>query len=289
MKHSSDFYKVVNAVINTLRQGNSVAYVTGGNGGSGFGLFSPNEDFDDIRNSLLSYDDCEELEDEEILADFDNELDGDKGDYVFWQLSEYGTQNPPMIQLAIVEDYYCDPGTLAELIADEQDLESAEVTQGTNGYPRGLYDVVLLKDSSLSFEQMEELADKYGVQVLSLKRKDGWQLWESEGSAYELYDYAEFMEQHDDNVVTFDSFKAYANYLRETAYELKDSNIVAEMAARAELDALADEVEKKDIKDNEFVWINTYDIKRYETDRRKVSSFSYDSSYHTLALDCSII
>ena len=180
-------------------------------------------------------------------------------------------------------------GSLAELIADEQELTTAEVTQGTNGYPRGLYDVVLLNDSKLSFEQMEKLAEKYGVQVVSLKQKAGWQFWENEGTAFDLYDYADFIEQHDDNIVIFDSFKAYADYLREAAYELKDSNIVAEMAARAELDALADKVADKKLGDNEFVWINTYDIKRYETDRQKVSSFSYDSSYHTLALDCSIV
>ena len=136
---------------------------------------------------------------------------------------------------------------------------------------------------------MKKLAEKYGVQVVSLKQKAGWQFWENEGTAFDLYDYADFIEQHDDNIVTFDSFKAYADYLRETARDMKDGNIVAEMASRAQLDALADEVDDKELGDNEFVWINTYDITRYETDSRKVSSFSYDSRYYTLALDCSIV
>ena len=54
MKHSSEFYKVVNAVINTLNHGDSVAYVSGGQGGSGFGLFSPDEDFRELRLHLLN-------------------------------------------------------------------------------------------------------------------------------------------------------------------------------------------------------------------------------------------
>ena len=49
MKHSSEFYKVMNAVINTLNHGDSVAYVSGGQGGSGFGLFSPDEDLRELR------------------------------------------------------------------------------------------------------------------------------------------------------------------------------------------------------------------------------------------------
>ena len=52
------------------------------NGGSGSGLFNPNDDWDVIRRDLLTYDRCEEVEDEDILDDFDNELDGDKADYI---------------------------------------------------------------------------------------------------------------------------------------------------------------------------------------------------------------
>lgn len=276
MKHSSDFYKVVNAVINTINSWGGTVPFRKSDGSTGEYTF--NDDNDVVRAELMAYNTVDD--DKDICPAFAQQY----SEHDIWTLFK----GNDFIHLAIDDAEYCDMGSLAELIADEQDLETAEVTQGTNGYPRGLYDVVLLKDSSLSFEQMQELAEKYGVEVVSLKQKAGWQFWENEGTAFELFDYAEFMEQHDDNIVTFDSFKAYADYLRETARDLQDANLVAEMAARAELDALADEVENKELKDNEFVWINTYDIKRYNTDYRKVSSFSYDSSYHTLALDCMI-
>ena len=55
MKRSADFYRVVNAVINTLNQGDSVAYVTGGQGGSGYGVFDTNEDTEKILRAALRY------------------------------------------------------------------------------------------------------------------------------------------------------------------------------------------------------------------------------------------
>lgn len=277
MRHSSDFYKVVNAVINTINTWGGAVPFRKSDGSTGEYTF--NDDNDAVREELMAYNTADD--DKDLCPAFAQQYYA----HDVWTLFK----GNDFIHLAIDDAQYCDMGSLAELIADEQELTTAEVTQGTNGYPRGLYDVVLLNDSKLSFEQMEKLAEKYGIQVVSLKQKAGWQFWENEGTAFDLYDYADFIEQHDDNIVTFDSFKAYADYLRETARDLQDGNIVAEMASRAQLDALADEVTDKELGDNEFVWVNTYDITRYETDSRKVSSFSYDSRYYTLALDCSIV
>ena len=285
MKKSNDFYKVVNAVINTLNHGDSVAYVSGGNGGSGFGIFSPDEDFNDIRNSLLSFDVCEELDNEEILADFDNEFVGDKGDYVFWQLKEYGTQNPPMIQLAIVEDYYCDSDTLAEMIANEQDLEAAEITTGTNGYPRGLRGCVLLSGCGKTIDEMKELADLYGVELVSLYRRDGWQLWESEGWTWDLYDYADYMDYHNDNLHRWDSYKDYAEELREYANGGEMDDDMKQQFLEA-----AEKADSMELGENEFLYCEQgYP---YLTDpgkaNRMVDHFNYDSHQYTLALDCRI-
>lgn len=277
MRHSSDFYKVVNAVINTINTWGGAVPFRKSDGSTGEYTF--NDDNEAVREELMAYNTADD--DKDLCPAFAQQYYARD----VWTLFK----GNDFIHLAIDDAQYCDMGSLAELIADEQELTTAEVTQGTNGYPRGLYDVVLLNDSKLSFEQMEKLAEKYGIQVVSLKQKAGWQFWENEGTAFDLYDYADFIEQHDDNIVTFDSFKAYADYLRETARDLQDGNIVAEMASRAQLDALADEVTDKELGDNEFVWVNTYDITRYETDSRKVSSFSYDSRYYTLALDCSIV
>jgi len=164
-------------VINTLRQQEDVCYVTTGNGGSGSGAFSPNDDWNVIRRDLLSYDDCEELDEDELEEGFG----ADTNDFEFWQLTKYGSQNPAAIQIAINPDNYVTSSyNLRDMICEDQDLEAAEITTGMNGYPRGLRGCVLLGGCGKTIEQMRELAEMYGVELVSLHRRDGWQLWESE-------------------------------------------------------------------------------------------------------------
>lgn len=286
MKHSSDFYKVVNAVINTLRQGNSVAYVTSGNGGSGSGLFNPNDDWDVIRRDLLTYDRCEEVEDEDILDDFDNELDGDKADYIFWELTKYGEQNPSVIQIAINPDNYVTKSyDLRDMICADQDLEAAEITSGTNGYPRGLRGCVLLGGSGKTIEQMQELAELYGVELVSLHRRDGWQLWECEIQKDDLYDYVEYMDIRNDNLHWWESYKEYADELQEYAVQESDEK------RKQEFFDAADKVEGLELGDNEFLYCSEGYPYLTNPDKadRMVDHFSYDTHNYTLALDCNIL
>ena len=282
MKRSADFYKVVNAVINTLNQGDSVAYVTGGQGGSGYGVFDTNEDTEKIRTDLMKYADCEELDEDELLPDWKDE-DRNSSDCEFWQLSNYG-DNASFIQIGIYPDNYITSSyDLRDMICDDYELEAAEITEGMNGYPRGLRGAVLLNDKEATFESMERLAELYGVEVVSLRRKDGWQLWESQGTAFELYDFQNFLDSHDDNARTFGSFKEYADYLRETASD----EMIEDMAAHALIEK-AKEIEDKEAGDNEFINTSTYDISRYELLDRHVSHYSYDTWNYCLALDCMV-
>ena len=281
MKHSSDFYKVVNAVINTLRRQEDVCYVTTGNGGSGSGTFSPNDDWDVIRRDLLSYDSCEELDEDELEEGFG----ADTNDFEFWQLSKYGSQNPAAIQIAINPDNYVTSSyDLRDMICEEQDLEAAEITTGMNGYPRGLRGAVLLGGCGKTIEQMQELAEMYGVELVSLHRRDGWQLWESQGWQWDLYDVAAFMDEHNDNLHRWDRYKDYADELREYAEQMDDEDLKQQF-----LDA-ADKVEGWMLGPNEFLYCeNGYP---YLTDPdkayRMVDHFSYDSHNYTLALDCMV-
>ena len=279
MKHSSEFYKVVNAVINTLNHGDSVAYVSGGQGGSGFGLFSPDEDLLELRMHLIDdFTFIEELDDDELIDDWSYEECYDSSfDFYEFSTSTY------RLQVMINPDYYVNSYDLRSMISEDYGLECAEITEGTNGYPRCLRGCVLLNDKNATFERMESIAELYGVEVVSLRRKDGWQFWESEGTAYRLYDLYTILGYIYDNSITFCSFKEYANFLRENAIERR---VFDDEVASYTFIEKAKEIEDKELGDNEFIHIYPYDISNYEVLECNVSHYSYDTWNYCLALDC---
>ena len=54
------------------------------------------------------------------------------------------------------------------------DLAQVETTSEASGYPRGLGRAVVGFDT---FEEARQVADKYGLTVVKLHKRDGWQLW----------------------------------------------------------------------------------------------------------------
>lgn len=286
MKKSTDFYKVVNAVINTLNDGNSVPYVTGGQGGSGYGMFDSSTDNETVRDELLKYASCEELYDDELLDDWKDD-DRESG-FDFWQLGNYG-DNAPCIQLAIDPGQYVTSSyKLRDMISDDTDMECAEITTGMNGYPRGLRGCVLIDGDGKTWDELEKIADRYGVEIVELHRRDGWQLWECRGTAFGLFDFADYQDNHDDNFKWVDSWKAFAQDMREFAQEnLRDYEHDEEADAR--LEELVDEVEQKEpLGSNEIISWRYNDYDRYEVQDRMVDHFSYDTHNYALAFDCMI-
>ena len=284
MKHSSEFYKVVNAVINTLNHGDSVAYVSGGQGGSGFGLFSPDADFRELRMHLIyDFTFIEELDadDDGLLDDWNGEECYDSS-FDFYELSTSTSR----LQLMINPDYYVNSYKLRDMISEDYDLECAEITEGINGYPRCLRGCVLLNDKDATFDNMERMAELYGVEVVSLRRKDGWHFWESQGKAFDLFDFQNILENSDDDALTFSSFKEYADFLFENANERRVAD--DEGAAHFFIEK-AKEIEDKELGDNEFIHTSTYDISDYEVLECNVSNYSYDTWNYCLALDCGIL
>lgn len=284
MKHSSEFYKVVNAVINTLNHGDSVAYVSGGQGGSGFGLFSPDADFRELRMHLIyDFTFIEELDadDDGLLDDWNGEECYDSS-FDFYELSTSTSR----LQLMINPDYYVNSYKLRDMISEDYDLECAEITEGINGYPRCLRGCVLFNDKDATFDNMERMAELYGVEVVSLRRKDGWHFWESQGKAFDLFDFQNILENSDDDALTFSSFKEYADFLFENANERRVAD--DEGAAHFFIEK-AKEIEDKELGDNEFIHTSTYDISDYEVLECNVSNYSYDTWNYCLALDCGIL
>jgi hypothetical protein len=122
------------------------------------------------------------------------------------------------------------------------------------------------------------------VELVSLHRRDGWQLWECEGSAFDLYDYADYMDNNNDNLHRWDSYKEYADELREYAADMDDEELKQQF-----LDA-ADKVADWQLEPNEFIYCEQgypylTDPEKYD---RMVDHFSYDTHQYTLALDCRI-
>lgn len=285
MKRSSDFYKVVNAIINTLNQGDCVAYISGGQGGSGFGLFGPDEDFRELRMHLL--DDFSMVEDLDVDDDdfgvlFNEWAEYDQFDssFDFYEFSKGDSR----LQVMVNPDNYVNSYELRDMISDDYDFEAAEITEGMNGYPSCLRGCVLLNGGDTTIEGAQAIADLYGVELVSLRRKDGWQLWQSQGNAYELYDCASFMDSHNDNLHWWQSWKEYADELREYADEMDD----AEEAEKWR--ELADQVEGRELGENEFIFCS--EGYPYLTDPevadRMEDHFSYDTWNYTLALDCMV-
>ena len=128
-------------------------------------------------------------------------------------------------------------------------------------------------------------ADGYGVELVSLHRRDGWQLWESEGWTSDLYDYVAFVDQHNDNLHYWESYKDYADELREYAADMDDEQAQewCELAERVE----GWQLEKNEVlcAPNGYPYLLLDDVEKVD---RMVDHFSYDTHNYTLALDCMI-
>ena len=262
MKHSTDFYKVVNAICNALASGFAeVPYIkSDGTQGS----FTRQDKVNEVRMTLLSYNTAED--DHELAGPFANKHE----DCDIWTLF----RGNEFIQLAVDPFYYITSSyELRDMICNEIG-SAAEITEGSNGYPHAIRGAVLLSGENLSFTQMEELAEKYGVEVVSLRRRNGWQLWESQGHAFGLYDVFDIYA----NIYPYvwDSFKDFAQELREVANDLESE----------ELARKADEVENLELNENEFIYAS--DIPYYETAQRIADHYSWDVWNYELALDCII-
>lgn len=126
-------------------------------------------------------------------------------------------------------------------IAEEEGFDIIETTTGTNGYPRNLKHAIVGFEN---FEDAKDLAEKYGLNVESFRKKDGWQLWNRDnanmyapylnsaskfGDVYEEYskmDEEEFFETeinyNIDNFQDFDSLNKFISNKKEIWEEIEN-------------------------------------------------------------------
>lgn len=162
-------------------------------------------------------------------------------------------------------------------IAENEGLSYIETTAGTNGYPQNLKFAITGFDT---FEQAQELADKYDLNIESFKRKDGWDLWSRDSrnmfapyqntaedfgdnyNEFEKIDEAEFFEREiKPSVDNFEDFESLETFL-------KDKKEVWQ--------------EIEDMEDNEIV-ITCYG-EYYETIKKESMGFSHDSWYYIIGV-----
>lgn len=87
-------------------------------------------------------------------------------------------------------------------IANEYGLELIETTSDRNGYPCDLKYAVIGFDT---FDEAQELADRYGLTVRDFRKRGGWQLWVRGERMWEEYDYEQVMSEGyvNENVKTY--------------------------------------------------------------------------------------
>jgi hypothetical protein len=95
-----------------------------------------------------------------------------------------------------------------EQTAYQSRLQIVEVTQGMNGYPKGIYKAIVGFES---FEDAECIANKKDLEIVVLRSRDGWQFFENLGRTYSPFDeYAAYPSDEYDHYtnISFDGFCA---------------------------------------------------------------------------------
>lgn len=281
-------YKVVNAIINTLRRGDCVAYISDGNGGAGFGLWYPSEENMELREYLLHFKQVDSLdvEDEEKLCDDWEDYDGFDRSLDFYELSEDDTQNPFRIQVMVNPDMYVNSHNLRDMIVDDHDgLDAVEITEGINGYPKSIRGAVV---GVSSYEQAEHIANLYGVEVVSLRRRDGWQFYESQGNIYNDYDMMDVYSDEYDVRVYSDAEDFIASEIDSVMDETDEEDFDGDYSEfMVDLQSLKDRIFAENTDGKIFI-VPVGNISNYELIPRTESHFHEDIWTYDIALDCLI-
>lgn len=285
---ANEHYKVVNAITNTLRRGDCVAFVSDGNGGAGFGLWKPSDEDMELREYLLHFKQVDSLdvEDEEKLCDDWEDYDGFDRSLDFYELAEDDTQNPFRIQVMVNPDMYVNSHDLRDMIVDDHDgLDAVEITEGINGYPKSIRGAVV---GVSSYEQAEHIAKLYGVGVVSLRRRDGWHFYESQGTIYEDYDMMNVYSDECSLSVYSDAEDFVVNEIDSVMDETDEEDFDGDYSEfMADLQNLKDRIFAENTDGKIFI-VPVGNISNYELIPRTESHFHEDVWTYDIALDCLI-
>lgn len=165
--------------------------------------------------------------------------------------------------------------SLAE-IADLEGLRYVETTSGNNGYPQNIQDAIVGFED---WEQLEKVAEKYNLNPINLHKRDGWQLYERQGSASEPYKNGS--NDYGDDYFEYDDAEEYQKQIMEDVFPY------AELSTFEEVEQWVKD--KKEVYEelltcgeNEIVI--TYQGRLYEKISETSMNFSHDTHNYIIGL-----
>lgn len=204
-------YDVVNAVINTLRNFESVEYASVGQSEEYASKFTPKDDNMEVRRKLIEYTDVRELDKDEVCEELTSHF-GSGWKYEYYELRRPGSLLAQRLQVRISTDRHANSNDICEMICyDYPELTQVFVASGKNGYPKNLREAVIGLES---YEQAQEIEKLYGVDIVELRKRDGWYYYERTGTATKPYSLFEiYCEKNNYNCSPKKEYLEYIDYL----------------------------------------------------------------------------
>lgn len=231
------------------------------------------------------FDKVEEIDEDDLHEDIAKHI-GDKSfpeNYTCYEL----TDKRGNISQVVVDDFYL-PNSydICDFIIDNddhKDLKREEITEGANGYPRNLHACITGFDT---YADAETFADDYGLELQTIRRRDGHDLWESCNSYGPLktQDYIadRYYVSNTYSGILFD----IDNQIAEYADMVEDDPSLADTVAQ--LKALRTKVEKmkhdNPLADDEIIYYNSEDPEEDPTITKAEVTSIHDDDVHTYAI-----
>lgn len=163
-------------------------------------------------------------------------------------------------------------------LAEQLGLDIVSVTESSNGYPQNVQLALIGFDN---FDQAEDVANANGLTIVSLYKRDGWNLWAEQGAAWGTIKLS--AEDYGDDYISLDSSW--------------DEDDITDDLRRAidgieELDgifAIVDFYKKikeelDDISEDEQIIARMYDADSIEVIKKEVMSWHDDANSSTTAI-----
>lgn len=156
-------------------------------------------------------------------------------------------------------------------------LDVVETTTGRNGYPQNIKQAIVGFDE---WEYVVSVAERYGLRITTLHKRDGWQLWERNGDTT-LEPLKPTEEWYGDN------YKFYQGDDTQTFFFDEMKPFLGDIDSYEELLSFIDD--KRDaIKQIERAYENEWVVLRegehYETIGKECMSWSHDTHHYVIAL-----
>lgn len=163
-------------------------------------------------------------------------------------------------------------------LAENKGLKIVEVTQGMNGYPSGEYKAIIGFED---FKQAEDLAEEFGLEVVELRIRDGWQFYEKIGRRYNAFDEYEVYLSDDYNHYEYMSFEDFCKR-EDVLGTLAEANSFDEMEANLEYYKTIYEY-IQNLKECESVVVHR-ESGQVETVNKECCRYHYDVWHHEIAI-----